>query len=224
MKTIAQINGDMITSRATGDITGVEIPADLVAVPDELLRFDGSGLIALDDKLRDYWIDAVGTKHIVAGDGWQKLKCRVGDELIASETGWRVKSAADTIAEARARARRAIVETADQITARITGQYPAAEVASWPTQEAEARAIVAGAAAETAPLVAALALAAGQTLSAYAQRVLAKSASYRQVIAAIKSLRDATDTALDAATTEAQVEAALASAQASAAQIADNLT
>lgn len=224
MKTIAQITGDIITGRATGDIVGVEIPAALVGEPDDRLRFDGSGVIALDNALRDYWIDALGLKHIVTGQGWQKLKCRVGDELIRDGAVWRVKTATDQLDEHRARARAAVIKIADRITAQITGQYPAAEVASWPTQEAEARAVVAGGNASAAPLIAALAVAAGQTLSAYAARVLEKSAEYRQVVAAVKALRDATDTALDAATTEVQIDAALTASQASAAQIAASLT
>lgn len=223
MNTIAQLDGDMIVSRASGDIVGTAIPADLVGVADDRLRFDRSAIVALDDKARDYWIDDRGQKHIVSAEGWQKLKCRISDRLMLDAGTWRVFSAEDALAEARSRARAAMVAFADGITARLTSQYPAVEVASWPTQQAEAAAVLAGANAAAAPLLAELAGDAGKTLTEYAQRVLDKAAGHRQIVAAVKAIRDATEAAIEAATTPEAVASALGSARASATARAQEL-
>lgn len=132
------------------------------------------------------------------------------DEVLAPY-GFRCSSL--SIEEMRRTARAQVIAFADQMTERITGQYPAAEVASWPTQEAEARAIVAGADAAAAPLISALATAAKMPLKDYATGVLAKAEAYRQVVAAVKAIRDTTDAAIDAATTPEAVGAALEQAR-----------
>ncbi|MBX9619788.1 MAG: hypothetical protein K2X10_11625 [Hyphomicrobiales bacterium] len=115
--------------------------------------------------------------------------------------------------QVKSQARAKVIAFADQITARITGQYPAAEVASWPTQEAEARDIVAGADAAAAPLLSTMAADAKTPLTDYAQSVLVKATAYRQVVAAVKSIRDDTDVAINAATTAEAVGAALEQAR-----------
>ena len=115
--------------------------------------------------------------------------------------------------QVKSQARAKVIAFADQITARITGQYPAAEVASWPTQEAEARDIVAGADAAAAPLLSTMAADAKTPLIDYAQSVLVKATAYRQVVAAVKSIRDDTDVAINAATTAEAVGAALEQAR-----------
>lgn len=117
------------------------------------------------------------------------------------------------LAEVKVGARASVIAFADQITARITSQYPAAEVASWPTQEAEARAVIGGADASAAPLISALAVSAKVALVDYANSVLAKASAYRQVVAAVKGIRDATDAAIDAAATPEAVGAALEQAR-----------
>ena len=115
--------------------------------------------------------------------------------------------------QVKSQARAKVIAFADQITARITGQYPAAEVASWPTQEAEARDIVAGADAAAAPLLSTMAADAKTPLIDYANSVLVKATAYRQVVAAVKSIRDDTDVAINAATTAEAVGAALEQAR-----------
>lgn len=115
------------------------------------------------------------------------------------------------LADAKAAARARVVAYADTITARITARYPVVEVASWPTQEAEARAITAG--STDAPLLTALALRWDMTLDHMADVVLAKAAGYRAVVAAVIEVRDATMTALDAAQDYAALDAALAAAR-----------
>lgn len=124
------------------------------------------------------------------------------------------------LGQVRAGAKAQIVAYADRITARITGQYPAAEVASWPTQEAEARAVKAGAAPSEAPLISALATAARQPIGAYADNVLTKAASYRLVVAEVKAFRDVAEAAIMASSSVAGVEQALVTARGEATALA----
>jgi hypothetical protein len=120
---------------------------------------------------------------------------------------WQVS---EPIAPLRAAALIKAISAADQITGRVTRRYPAAEVTSWPTQDREARAVLAGATATEAPLVAALAVAAGVTLTAYAQSIITKSDAYRAILVAVKGLRETAQTAIADADTPAEVETALA--------------
>lgn len=193
-----------------------ETIVDIVEVPDvvrELIR---------DDQLEN---EGVQPRYIerpsVAGDFFHPDLGFLPYDGKA-EIGWVRKGkafapppppAAPPLDQVKAQARTRVVAFADQITARITGQYPAAEVASWPTQEAEARAIVAGADAADAPLISALATAAEMTLADYAGSVLAKAAVYRQVVASVKAIRDATDAEIEAAATHEAVAAALEQAR-----------
>ena len=120
------------------------------------------------------------------------------------------------IAACQAAARAKMIGYADQITARITASYPAAEVASWPTQEAEARAVLAGGGTEAAPLLTGMAAAAGMSLDDFAESVLIKAAQYRVVVVAVQAIRSATEDAINAAGSPEAVAAALDGARAMA--------
>ena len=120
------------------------------------------------------------------------------------------------LVEAQRAARARVVAYADAITARVTARYPATEVASWPTQAIEARAIKAGAGAADAPLLSALAAAWGMTLAQIADVVLAKAAAYTAITAAVIQIRDAAMRAIDAAPDVATLEASLAAVRAQA--------
>jgi hypothetical protein len=109
-----------------------------------------------------------------------------------------------------------IIAYADRITARITDAYPAAEVASWPTRELEARAVAEGEALPDGSLIAALAAAAGQTPQIYADRVLAKAAGYREVVVAVTVIREAAQAAISAARSAGEIDAALGQIKAQA--------
>lgn len=106
-----------------------------------------------------------------------------------------------------------VLAMANDLTGRVTRQYPAAEVVSWPTQDAEARAVLAGGTAADAPLLAALAAGTGATLQAYATSVLAKSSAYRAILVAAKALRDAAQAGLADADTPAEIEAVVQAAR-----------
>lgn len=114
-----------------------------------------------------------------------------------------------SLAEMQAAALRRVIAYSDDITSRITGRYPAAEVASWPTQEAEARLIQSGGAAVDAPLIAALAAAAAMSLSDFAAAVLDKAATYRQIVAAVQATRSRAEALIGACQSAGEIEAAL---------------
>lgn len=113
-------------------------------------------------------------------------------------------------------ARRQVIAYANDITARITAAYPDAEVASWPTREAEARAVAAGQTLPEGAMLTALAAAAGQTQADYAARILAKAVAYRQVVVAVTVIREAAQAAIAAAATTAEIDEALATIKAQA--------
>lgn len=124
--------------------------------------------------------------------------------------------AAATLVAARNAARQRMIDYANTITARITSAYPAAEVASWPTQEAEARAVQAGGTAADAPLLSMMAAGANVSLADYAASVIAKATAYRAIVATVKAVRDETEAAIEAAGSEAEIDDALAGAKATA--------
>jgi hypothetical protein len=130
--------------------------------------------------------------------------------------------------EARRIARVRILAYANDLTRRITSRYPEAEVASWASQEAEARSVLAGAGADAVPLLAALV--AGHngagwavTLAEFAALVLTKAAAYRQVVAAVQVVRSQTEAAIAAATTQDDIDLALVAAAGQAAATAAQL-
>lgn len=113
---------------------------------------------------------------------------------------------------AKAAARRRVIVAADAITERITGRYPAAEVASWPVQEREARAVTGGAPAAEVPLLSALAATGDETVADLAAVVLAKAAAYRAVVAAVQAMHRQTMAMIDAAPDVATLDAGMAAA------------
>lgn len=135
---------------------------------------------------------------------------------------WVLTQAPPSMPEIRAAARARVIEYADAITARITSQYPAAEVASWPTREIEARDLAANP-ASPAPLLRTIAAMTGEDLGRMAQAVLAKAAAYRKVVAAVEAVRTQADMALAAADTPEAVGAVLASLKARADALAKQM-
>ena len=116
----------------------------------------------------------------------------------------------------RADAKARVIIFADGITSRITDRYPAAEVASWPTREAEARAVLAGATADATPLITALAQAEQATRDLVATAIMAKASQYRAIVVAVSTIRAKAEAALDQCQTAAQISVALKTVQAAA--------
>lgn len=120
------------------------------------------------------------------------------------------------MARIRASALAQVVAYVDHLTSPVTSRYADAESSSWPTQEAEARAVQSGAGATAAPLISQFAADAGVTLSVYAAGVLTKAAQFRSIVAFARATREQAETAIGAAQDSAAVATALSSIKAAA--------
>lgn len=93
----AFLHEDMVTGTGVGDIDGEPVPADLVNLPPERLRWTGTQLVDAAT-YSTFWIDAAGHKHIVAADGRQNLACAWNAPL-ANENGvWRTLNGSEILA------------------------------------------------------------------------------------------------------------------------------
>ena len=118
-------------------------------------------------------------------------------------------------------ARAAMLGWINDLTAKITSKYPAAEVASWPSKAEAARAVVAGTARQDqTDMIQAEADLTGASLGDQAAAIVAKAQVYEAIVSKTSGLRQATDAALVAATTSAEREAALDAAMTAAAAMA----
>lgn len=125
----------------------------------------------------------------------------------------------------RAAARAGAIAALDALSAAITGRYPAAEVASWPIKDREARAILAGTTdpADTT-VVGPLAAALGQDPEDLAAAIVAKANAYTGLMIWIETQRAGLDAALagpDDAAAEAAVEGLKAAVAGMGAALAD---
>lgn len=90
-------NGDLVLGKASGDISGVEVPTNLIALPLNQLRYV-NGSIQDVSSVTSWFIDQSGQKHIAQTDSsWQSLTCDWDDELVFDNT-WTVITA-DELAE-----------------------------------------------------------------------------------------------------------------------------
>jgi hypothetical protein len=102
----------------------------------------------------------------------------------------------------------------NHLTAQITEQYPTAEVASWPTKNDAARAVIVGnARADHQKMIADEAALSGRTVQAQAERVIAKADAYQAIVSAVAGFRASVDAQLEAAQTPDQYKAILDAAQ-----------
>lgn len=123
------------------------------------------------------------------------------------------------LAEAKKAANQAILDFANSITNKIMAGYPEGETATWQAQADEAQIVIAGAILPTHSLLPILAAnAAGvavkdlpaETLTAFAQRVLAARGYYFQIVAQVQNLRVQGQAAIAAAQTVTELNAAMA--------------
>lgn len=110
------------------------------------------------------------------------------------------------MAAIRAQASAAMLQRIEAFTAQFTAKYPSAEIASWPTQAAEAKDVLAGG---SSVVIAAFAATRGVSEAEMAERIAGKSAAYMTIISRVAGLRDATFDALELAATPEQVHAVL---------------
>jgi hypothetical protein len=118
-------------------------------------------------------------------------------------------------------ARAAMIGFINALTAKITSQYPAAEVSAWPSKAEAARAVIADTArADQTAMIQDEADLTGATLAEQAAAIVAKAEVFEAIVAKVSGLRQATDAALVAATTSAEREAVLEKAEALAEALA----
>ncbi|WP_306050077.1 hypothetical protein [Oceaniradius stylonematis] len=229
--TRAQIVGDLVI--ATGpNVNGPVIPAALAAVAPGHLRFDGDGLIDASD-LDRFAIDTMGEKHlpVMADDEWPVIDCSIDDALIRDGETWRVKTADDALAAAKADAVRRAIARADALTAPVLAAYPEAERAGWDKREAEARAIVAAsdaggdvaAAIAGTLIVKAMADAGDWTETetiAKAHAIIDKAEGFAAISAAVEGMRERAVAAIEASADEAALAATLQTLDADALALA----
>jgi hypothetical protein len=110
-----------------------------------------------------------------------------------------------------------MLQRIEQFTAQFTAKYPSAEIASWPTQAAEANAVLAGG---DSVIIAAFAATRGVSELEMAQSIVAKSVAYMTIIGKVAGLRDATFDALELAETPEQIQAVMNGAMAQAQSMA----
>ena len=112
----------------------------------------------------------------------------------------------------------AVVAWIDDTTAKITGLYPKAEVASWGTKAEAARAVDAGnARADQTKIITDEASLTGRTVAEQATAIIARAVVFEEIISKSSGLRQATYTNIEAANTaddcQAVLEAAIAQAE-----------
>ncbi len=134
------------------------------------------------------------------------------------------RSEAQILADAKALSGAAMLRWIEAFTAPLTAKYPSAERAMWPMKLPAAQSILADTATEFDLAIFATEAAAAQiTVKECAAAAVAKGTVFAQVAASISGLRQATETAIAAATTPAAVTDALTHAKATAEQLAPAL-
>lgn len=124
----------------------------------------------------------------------------------------------ETLADAKAAMRGWI----NALTAQITDQYPQAEVASWPTKNDAARAVIAGTPRpDYQKMIADEAALSGRTVQAQAERIIAKADAYQGIVSAVAGFRASVEAQLEAAGTPDQYKAILDAAQVQAKAMAE---
>jgi molybdopterin synthase catalytic subunit len=119
-------------------------------------------------------------------------------------------------------AREAMLGFINDLTKKITDQYPSAEVSAWPSKAEAARAVIAGTArADQTTLIQDEADLVGATLVDQAAAIVAKAEVFEAIVAKVSGLRQVTDASLVAATTSAEREAVLEKAEVLAAALAE---
>jgi hypothetical protein len=96
MAVFASVADDLVVGRVEGDFDGIEIPADLLDLPDARLRVSGGAIIDVA-QVSSWHVDANGRKHMLPGEGRQAVSCAWGDRLILEAGAWRVRGPADDL-------------------------------------------------------------------------------------------------------------------------------
>lgn len=101
----AVLDRDLVLGTTVGAAgAGPEIPAALAQLPLGALRFDGAAIVAAAGG--PWAIDPRGRKRVpaLADSDWPVLDCDFADPLVRDDGAWRIRTAADDLADARAEA------------------------------------------------------------------------------------------------------------------------
>ncbi|CAB4327459.1 MULTISPECIES: hypothetical protein [unclassified Brucella] len=201
---LAIIQDDLVVGTMSGTVDGVEIPLHLSSVPTDRLRYLDGELIDASEN-REWFVDNLGQKHIIAGEGWQSLTCGIDERMARGNDGqWRA-SPLETI---KAQLKRRI--DADAETERLKYITPGnGQAMTYQQKVDEARAFKAASNPKAAdyPVLSSEVGITAETLSEVADIVLAAFALWQQIGAAIESIRLGAKRDIDAAEDEAAARA-----------------
>jgi hypothetical protein len=116
---------------------------------------------------------------------------------------------ATRLTTARTEATATLYSAIDDLTVRITGRVPLAEMLSWAPKEDAARAVLAGDTAQSALLEGEAAVT-GEAVIDLATRIVRKADGYRIIIAGLTGLRRKGETAIAAAKSEEEIAMVIA--------------
>lgn len=228
MQYLAVASGDLVTAVAAGDVEGVPIPADLLAVITadpatdagrqlicRRLRVVGGELVD-GAEISDWWADPTGQLRAVRGDASWPLIAGASwqDRLVPDGDGWRIADASDALADARVTALGRMVAACDVAGDRLLNGIPLNEQKAFSSKEAAARAVLTEAALpHHLAILQAEADLTGESLPALASLVVARADALSAAVGTISGLRRTTADAIAAAPDQAAIDAALAQLQ-----------
>lgn len=200
----AIIKDDLVIGTMTGTVDGIVIPHELQSVSIERLRWVDNALIDASEH-HDWFIDELGQKHIVPGDGWQSLECGIEDRLTrASGGGWHL----DVLDGVKESLKRRV--DADAETERLKYITPGnGQAMTYQQKVAEAQGFKAASDPKAAdyPILSSEVGVTAATLGEVADIVLAAFAQWQQIGALIESIRLGAKRDIDAAENEAAARA-----------------
>jgi hypothetical protein len=120
--------------------------------------------------------------------------------------------------ELKADARAAMRDYISRFLAQFVANTPSAEIASWPTKAAEARAFLAGGPASV--IIQKEASVTGETVSNLAAIIVAKADRYSEIIGLVSGLRRKVDAEIDAASSPAALASVIQSSKSAATALA----
>ncbi|NEW96654.1 hypothetical protein [Rhodopseudomonas sp. BR0G17] len=204
------IDFDLVLGVGSGNVDGVEIPAQLAGSPTAALRYDGTRIVAAAS-YRQFYIDPAGVKHIRDAGGWQPLVCDFSAELVLDQGVWRPQTGTEALAIVKEALKAEIDAEAETVRLRyITAGAGQAMV--YQQKGAEADRLAADTSPDPAhyPILAASIGIDGATLADVAALVNATRAAWSAAAATIEAMRLGTKQAIDAAVSDTDARAARA--------------
>ncbi|MFD1792066.1 hypothetical protein ACFSE0_10500 [Ochrobactrum teleogrylli] len=200
----AIIKDDLVIGTMMGTVDGITIPPQLIDVQIDRLRFHNGELIDASE-CRDWYIDELGQKHIVAGERWQAIQCGIDDRLVRSGAdGWQM----DALTAIKDALKRQVDAGAEAERLKyITPGAGQAMTYQQKVTEAQAFKAASNPQASDYPILSSEVGITAETLSEVADVVLTAFAQWQQIGAMIESIRLGAKRDIDAAEDEAEARA-----------------